>query len=155
MTKPLLPYRNTVAELNASKYRLQRLKERKELLRHKYCDPKSTTYDKEVSFGGGDGHSGQERYILSITTPNEATGMSLEEEMSNLSQAIEELSNDLKMLDTIYQEANDIEKDILKEMGKGINVTKAVEKVAEKRYMSESTVWRRKRKGKNGNKRTV
>ena len=51
----------------------------------------------------------------------------------------------------MYRKPADVETDLeIETIVKGNNITKAVSRVAERNYMSESTVWRKWRKKKNG-----
>lgn len=150
MSRSIKPYEATVAELKSYKKRLQTLLDRKEELLQMAL-PASPSLEENK--GTGDGHSKQERYVYAITEINDATGFSLEDEIDYTQKQITRLEQDLEVIKIIFNKPADVETDLeIETIVKGTNITKAVSKVAERNYMSESTVWRKWRKRKHGRK---
>mgnify|MGYP003303034956 CR=1 FL=1 len=139
--KYLKPYELTVMELKAYRVRLERLMDEKQVLLEKYSLPKAVSFEEKI-MGSGDGRSPQQRYVDELLSPRES-GMSLDQEITMCKGHIAQLEGDVKQLQQIYSELSSIEKDLLNEIGMGRNISKAVPKVADKNYVSDSTVWRK------------
>lgn len=132
-------YRDTVAELNAATYRLKYLKDRKEQLLQ-MAFPKSTNYGNDVH-GTGDGKSGQERYVMAITTPDD-TGRSLDQKIEELEAEVAKLQSILNYMDGVLAKLDGIEYKLFEAIVvDGLQPSKAVVVIAERYYTSESNVW--------------
>lgn len=140
------PYEVTVREMKMYKRRLQTLEDRKQELLQKAM-PASPSLEENK--GTGDGHSKQERYVYAITEINDDTGFSIDGEIEYILKQIDRLQTDLDVYKAIMNKTPDVETALeIETIVNGNNITKAVSKVAERNYVSESTVWRKWKKRK-------
>lgn len=132
---------NTIAERNIAQKRLKLLQNRKDEMYAKYF--KVTA---QLSCTGG-GHTKQRRdkmaeYLAELTKVNEVTGKSLEEEIEEQRNFINQCNYYIKLMKRELKKTTGIENDIFKEVAiNGKNPTKAVNIVAEKYKIEPSTVW--------------
>lgn len=140
--KVIVNYNNTLCELNSAKIRLNLLMDRKEALYSKYFPmSKPLTFDK---VDGGNGMKDpMNEYMIELTTPDEKTGKSLEQEINEQRDEITKLDQYIRLMDTTLDNLTGLEADLYKYIVKdGMKISKAVEKVAELNYKDTSTIWR-------------
>ena len=140
--KAIVNYNNTLCELNSAKIRLNLLMDRKEALYSKYFP-----MNKPLSFDKVDGGNGMKdpmnEYMIELTTPDERTGKSLDQEINELRDEISKLDQYVRLMDSTLNDLSGLEADLYRFIVKdGMKISKAVEKIAELSYKDTSTIWR-------------
>lgn len=140
--KAIINYNNTLCELNSAKIRLNLLMDRKEALYSKYFPMnKPLTFDKVD--GGHAMNDPMNAYMIELTTPDERTGKSLDQEIDEQREEINKLDQYLKMMDSTLTNLTGLEAELYRYIVKdGMKISKAVEKVAETSNKDTSTIWR-------------
>ena len=140
--KAIINYNNTLCELNSAKIRLNLLMDRKEALYSKYFPMnKPLTFDKVD--GGHAMNDPMNAYMIELTTPDERTGKSLDQEIDEQRDEIAKLDQYLKMMDSTLTNLTGLEAELYRYIVKdGMKISKAVEKVAETSFKDTSTIWR-------------
>lgn len=135
-------YTNTKCELEMAKIRLNLLMDRKEKLYSKYFPV--TSNPKEIVIDGGNKSSDKMAdYLQELHCVDIGTGKSLAEEIefeqkniSKLQEYLNDMSNSLSKMDGIeYQLFYEI-------AFKGINITKAVDNIANDNNIEPQTIWK-------------
>ena len=132
-------YNNTINELKIAQHRLNALKQRREELYQRLCVPKGWHTGER---GAGSSQSATERYVLLVNTPNDATGLSLNDEIELCEQDVKELESLAESLKKPLESLSGIEERLYVKIAvEGLNPTKAVRQIADEEYFSESHVW--------------
>lgn len=134
-------YNNTKCELEISKNRLNLLMDKKEALYCKYFPITSKIKEMQV-----DGHSANQdkmnAYLQELTKVNKETGLSLNQELEELRNDVTKLQYYLNVMEYNLNQLTGIEVDLYKEIVlNNINISKAVDKIAEKYKKEPVTVW--------------
>lgn len=141
MMRAVRSYNNTLNELKIAQHRLNALKQRRQELFNRLCVPKGWHVGEH---GSGSDQSATERYVLMVNTPNDATGLSLNDEIEQCEQDVAELERLLEALKKPLGELSGIEEMLYCRIAiDGLAPTKAVEQVAEENYISIDWVWHR------------
>lgn len=133
-------YGDNIAQLEIEKRRLIDLKdEAQEILQKYFPGSKSIDLEKDINAylpGGNMRKTPVDDYIIELQ--ERGLYQKIEKSMKRIKQLEERIENMRKPLETIQG----IEKKIYKYMLEGLNVTKAVEKVAEEEEKSDRHIWR-------------
>jgi len=135
-------YTNTRCELEMSKTRLSLLMDRKEKLYCKYFP--ITPKLKEISVDGGEHNNDKMAdYIHELYEVDIGTGKSLAEEIEYQQQNIEKLQGYLNIMSESLSKMTGIEYQLFYEIVyNGMQITKAVEHVAEVNSIEPQTIWK-------------
>jgi len=135
-------YTNTKCELEMSKIRLNLLMDRKEKLYCKYFP--ITTKAKEIMVDGGDRNNDKMAdYLHELHEVDIGTGKSLAEEITYEQHNIDKLQGYLNDMSESLSKMTGIEYQLFYEIVyKGVNITKAVENIAESNSIEPRTIWR-------------
>lgn len=140
--KAIVNYNNTLCELNSAKIRLNLLMDRKEALYSKYFSMNKPLIADKVD-GGNGMKDPMNEYMIELTTPDEKTGKSLEQEINEQRDEIAKLDQYIRLMDSTLNGLSGLEADLYRFIVKdGMKISKAVEKVAELNYKDTSTIWR-------------
>lgn len=140
--KAIVNYNNTLCELNSAKIRLNLLMDRKEALYSKYF-PMNKPLTADKVDGGNGMKDPMNEYMIELTTPDEKTGKSLEQEINEQRDEITKLDHYIRLMDSTLNGLSGLEADLYRYIVKdGMKISKAVEKVAELNYKDTSTIWR-------------
>lgn len=140
--KAIVNYNNTLCELNSAKIRLNLLMDRKEALYSKYF-PMNKPLTADKVDGGNGMKDPMNEYMIELTTPDEKTGKSLEQEINEQRDEIAKLDQYIRLMDSTLNGLSGLEADLYRFIVKdGMKISKAVEKVAELNYKDTSTIWR-------------
>ena len=140
--KAIVNYNNTLCELNSAKIRLNLLMDRKEALYSKYF-PMNKPLTADKVDGGNGMKDPMNEYMIELTTPDEKTGKSLEQEINEQRDEITKLDQYIRLMDSTLSGLSGLEADLYRYIVKdGMKISKAVEKVAELNYKDTSTIWR-------------
>lgn len=134
-------YTNTLLDLKSCEQRYQYLREKREVYYVKYLGVKSPNYEG-LGISKNWGVDGMSVFLDLVTKRNARTGLSLDEEiekltteMAHLSKLLKDMGKNLKRMKGIeYQLYSTIVID-------GLNISKAVRRVAQDNFMSEQNVW--------------
>jgi len=134
-------YTNTLLDLRSCEQRYQYLREKREVYYVKYLGRKSPNYEG-LGVSRNWGIDGMSVFLDLVTKRNPKTGLSLDEEiekltseMSSLSKLLKDMGKNLKRMKGIeYQLYSTVVID-------GLQITKAVQRVAEDNFMSEQNIW--------------
>jgi len=134
-------YTNTLLDLRSCEQRYSYLREKREIYYVKYLGVKSPNYEG-LGVQKNWGVDGMSIFLDLVTRKNGRTGMSLDdeiekltEEMAHLSKLLSEMGKNLRVMKGIeYQLYSRVVID-------GLNISKAVSKVAEDNFMSEQNIW--------------
>lgn len=141
--KTIRNYTNTLNELNIAKTRLNWLLNRKEKLYCKYFPV--TKQLKEIMVDGGHDitRDPMADYLHELTNTDTETGKSLEQEIEDQRNTVQELEYYLKVMDESLKNLSGIEYELYYEIVKNkLPITKAVVKIADKYNRDDSTIWR-------------
>lgn len=135
-------YTNTKCELEMAKTRLNLLMERKEKLYCKYFP--ITSRQKEIMVDGGKrSNDKMADYLHELHDIDLGTGKSLAEEIIYEQENIEKLENYLNDMSNSLSKMSGIEYQLFYEIVyKGVNVTKAVENIANNNDIEPQTIWK-------------
>ena len=140
--KALKNYTTTFLEYKVAKARLDYLQQKREELEVRYCGVKGINYESTGAVNQPSGNDKLMKFIIAVTTPNEETGLSLDDEIEIAGKELLSLQETLStMARTIYR-LTDIEAQLYREIvigGKKVN--RAIKDVAERNYMSETNVY--------------
>ena len=140
--KAIVNYNNTLCELNSAKIRLNLLMDRKEALYSKYF-PMNKPLTADKVDGGNGMKDPMNEYMIELTTPDEKTGKSLDQEINELRDEITKLDQYVRLMDSTLSGLSGLEAELYRYIVKdGMKISKAVEKVAELNYKDTSTIWR-------------
>lgn len=140
--KAIVNYNNTLCELNSAKIRLNLLMDRKEALYSKYF-PMNKLLTADKVDGGNGMKDPMNEYMIELTTPDEKTGKSLDQEINEQRDEIAKLDQYIRLMDSTLNGLSGLEADLYRFIVKdGMKISKAVEKVAELNYKDTSTIWR-------------
>ena len=141
--KTIHNYTNTLNELNIAKTRLNWLMDKKEKLYCKYFPV--TKRLKEIIVDGGHDvtRDPMADYMHELTDINTETGKSLEQEIKEQQELVNELQHFLDLMTTSLNNLTGIEYELYKEIVvNGAKISKAVTKIADKYEKDDSTIWR-------------
>lgn len=136
-------YTNTLNELNIAKTRLNWLLNKKEMLYCKYFPV--TKQLKEIMVDGGHDitRDSMADYMHELTTTDTETGKSLEQEIQDQRNIVQELEYYLRVMDYSLKELTGIEYELYYEIiHNGLRISQAVRKIADKFDKDDSTIWR-------------
>ena len=135
-------YTNTKCELEMAKTRLNLLMDRKEKLYCKYFP--ITSRAKEVIVDGGEHENDKMAlYLHDLYTVDVGTGKSLAGEIDEEQENINNLQNYINIMESSLAKMSGIEYDLYYEIVvNGTQISKAVDKVAEKYDKDSQTLWK-------------
>jgi len=135
-------YTNTKCELEMAKTRLNLLMDRKEKLYCKYFP--ITSKAKEVMVDGGTKNNDKMAdYIHELYEVDIGTGKSLAEEITYQQQNVDKLQGYLNNMADSLSKMTGIEYQLFYEIVyKGVNITKAVENIADINNVEPQTIWK-------------
>ena len=135
-------YTNTRCELEMAKTRLNILMDRKEKLYCKYFP--ITAQLKEVMVDGGDKNKDKmAEYLAELYEVDVGTGKSLAEEIEDEQENVTKLQNFIDNMAETLNKMTGIEYQLFYEIAyKGVNITKAVDNIAELNSMEPQTIWK-------------
>lgn len=135
-------YTNTKCELEMAKTRLSLLMDKKEKLYCKYF-PITPQLKQDVVDGGEKNKDKMAEYLHELHEIDVGTGMSLAEEITYQQQIVDKLQGYLNIMSDSLSKMTGIEYQLFYEIAyKGINVTKAVENIANKNDIDTRSIWR-------------
>lgn len=133
-------YNNTQQELAIAQERLNILINKKTKLHTKYFA--ITSKIKPVMTASSIDKSKMTNYMIELTKIDPKTGMSLDQELKLTANEIFKLQESLNTMTANLLEMTGIEYDLYREIVlRGVNVTKAVEKVADIYNKADTTIW--------------
>lgn len=135
-------YTDTKCELEMAKTRLNLLMDKKEKL---YCKYFPLTLNlKEIMVGGGEGNKDKMAdYLHELHEIDLGTGMSLAQEITYQQQKIDKLQTYLDKMSNTLSKMSGIEYQLLYEIAfNGLNISKAVDKIAERNDKDSRTIWK-------------
>lgn len=135
-------YTDTKCELEMAKIRLNRLMDKKETL---YCKffPLTATLKEDVVDGGEKNRDKMADYVHELHEIDIGTGKSLAEEIIYQQENVNKIQNYVDSMNNILSKMVGIEYQLFYEIAcKGVNVTKAVDIIAERNDIDIRTVWR-------------
>lgn len=140
--KTIRNYTNTLNELNIAKTRLNWLMDKKEKLYCKYFPV--TKQLKEVMVDGGlRNNDPMANYLHELTNTDTETGKSLEQEIEDQRNVVQELEYYLRVMDESLKNLTGIEYELYYEIVKNkLPISKAVIKIADRYERDDSTIWR-------------
>lgn len=136
-------YTNTKCELEMAKTRLNLLMDRKEQLYCKYFPV--TSKIKEIMTDGGEKNKDKmAEYLYELyDVIDVGTGKTLSQEIEDEQNNINKLQGYLDKMDNALKNMNGIEYELFYEIAyKGVNISKAVENIAEKNNKEPQTIWK-------------
>lgn len=137
----IVSYTNTRKELKIAEHRLSVLINRKDELYHRFCMPKGW----QISDGASATHavrSGTELYVTACNTRNEATGLSLNEEIDKCQREVEELRDACRIMEDALERLDGIEATLYcMIIINGKKPTEAVNELAEMEHYSVDNIW--------------
>lgn len=134
-------YANTKAELNVAKTRLDLLMSRKEEIYTRYF-PITAKFKDTIAHTNKQTDAMAE-YVAEITRINQITGMSLEDEIEEQRNKVNELKHYIDLIEQEMLKTTGIENELFKKIViEGYKPTKAVTKIAEKYNKEEQTIWK-------------
>ena len=135
-------YTNTKCELEMAKTRLNLLMDRKEKLYCKYFP--ITSHIKEVMVDGGcKNNDKMADYLHELHDLDIGTGKSLAEEITYQQQTVDNLQGYLNNMAESLSKMTGIEYQLFYEIVyKGVNITKAVDNVANANTIEPQTIWK-------------
>ena len=135
-------YTNTKCELEMAKTRLNLLMDRKEKLYCKYFP--ITSKAKEIMVDGGDRNNDKMAdYLAELHDIDIGTGKSLEEEITYQQQNVDKLQGYLNVMADSLSKMTGIEYQLFYEIVyNGVNITKAVDKIANDNNIEPVTIWK-------------
>lgn len=134
-------YHNTLNELAIVRARCDYLINRKDALFTHYCLPKS--FKAGEGGGGNNPQDNVRKYVIAITTPDEKTGMSIDEEIEYLQKQMTDLHKTLAKMAQSMLELDGIELQLYTEIIiNGLKQSKAISKVARANYLTESAIYK-------------
>lgn len=135
-------YTNTKCELEMAKTRLNLLMDRKEKLYCKYFP--ITSHIKEVLVDGGSRNNDKMAdYVHELHEVDIGTGKSLAEEIAYEQQNVDKLQGYLNDMSESLNKMSGIEYQLFYEIiYKGVNITKAVDNIAEANGIEPVTIWK-------------
>lgn len=135
-------YTNTKCELEMAKTRLNLLMDRKEKLYCKYFP--ITSHIKEVMVDGGcKNNDKMADYLHELHEVDIGTGKSLAEEITYQQQNVDKLQGYLNNMADSLSKMTGIEYQLFYEIVyKGVNITKAVDNVANANTIEPQTIWK-------------
>lgn len=135
-------YSNALTELSIAHKRLNYLQERKEDLFTMYCMPKAIQVDL---IGGQHQPTYTDKvnaYVVAINSPQSVNGLSINEEIEQLTKRINHLTLLLQQMTKQLVDLKGIECELFVEiMINGSRVSDAIKIVAAQHYMSQSNIW--------------
>ena len=135
-------YTNTKCELEMAKTRLNLLMDRKEKLYCKYF-PLTAKLKDVIVDGGEKNNDKMADYLHELYEIDVGTGKSLADEIAFEQQNIEKLQGFLNTMSDSLGKMRGIEYQLFYEIVyKGVNITKAVEIIAEKNNKEPQTIWK-------------
>lgn len=136
-------YTDTRCELEMAKTRLNLLMDRKERLYCKYFPLTSQLNDVMVD-GGEHNNDKMADYIHELNEVDIGTGKSLAEEIKYQQNNIDKLQSYMNSMNDSLSKMKGIEYQLYYEIVvKGVNVTKAVENIADKNNKDTSVIWKK------------
>lgn len=140
--KSIINYNNTLCELNVAKIRLNLLMDRKEALYSKYF-PMAKPINSDRVEGGHTIKDPMSFYIEELTIINEETGKSLDQEINDQRNEVNKLEYYIRLMDNTIKQLKGTAAELYRYIVfDNMNVSKAVEKVAEKSGKDDATIWR-------------
>lgn len=135
-------YTNTKCELEMAKTRLNLLMDRKEKLYCKYFP--ITSHIKEVMVDGGcKNNDKMADYLHELHEVDIGTGKSLAEEITYQQQNVDKLQGYLNNMADSLSKMTGIEYQLFYEIVyKGVNITKAVDNIADANSIEPQTIWK-------------
>lgn len=135
-------YTNTKCELEMAKTRLNLLMDRKEKLYCKYFP--LTSKIKEVIVDGGEHNTDKMAdYLYELHDVDIGTGKSLADEITFEQQNVDKLQGYLNDMNESLSKMTGIEYQLFYEIVyKGVNITKAVDNIAEANNIEPQTIWK-------------
>lgn len=140
--KAIRNYTDTEREFKIAKERLNMLKRRKLELDTKYISLKAVQITDMKVDGGSEPKDKNIEYVSQLLKRDKKTGLTIEEEIVMLQKEISQIQSTLDKMKYHLKHFKGLEyKLYCKVVVDGLNITKAVEKLAEEEYMSVSTIW--------------
>lgn len=137
-------YTTTFLEYKVVKARLDYLQQKREELEIRYCGPQAINYE---STGAKNQPLMADKIMLfinAVTTPNEESGLSLDDEIEIAGKELLSLQETLSVMARTITRLTDIEAQLYRKIVlEGKKVSKAIRETAEENYMSERNVYDR------------
>jgi hypothetical protein len=141
MKNGIINHTNTKYELEITKTRLDLVINKKIELYQKYVGIKSPSLEEKSNNNFSCDKFAL--YVNEITKTNEVTGMSIEEEITNLLKSMNKMKLVLSKIECDLKQLKDIESRLYRKIViDGYRVSKAVEEVASESYYSQQHIWR-------------
>lgn len=142
--KALKNYTTTFLEYKVAKARLDYLQQKREGLQARYCGPQAISYESTGAKIQPNMADKVMQFIIACTTPDEKTGLSLDEEIEIVCKDLLGLQETLSIMARAITRLTDIEAQLYRKIVlEGKKVSKAIRETAEENYMSEQNVYAR------------
>lgn len=140
--KAIRNYADTEREFKIAKERLKMLKRRKLELDTKYLSLKAVQITDMKVDGSSKPRDKNIEYVSQLLKKDKTTGYTLEQEIDILQKEISQIQSVLDKMKHHLKSFKGLEyKLYCKVVIEGLNITKAVETLANEEYMSVSTIW--------------
>ena len=140
--KALKNYTTTFLEYKVAKARLDYLQQKREGLQARYCGPQAINYESTGAKNQPSMTDKVMQFIIACTTPDEKTGLSLDEEIEIVCKDLLGLQETLSIMARAITRLTDIEAQLYRKIVlEGKRVNKAISEVAEENYMTETNVY--------------
>lgn len=140
--KALKNYTTTFIEYKVAKARLDYLQQKREGLQARYCGPQAISYESTGAKIQPNMADKVMQFIIACTTPDEKTGLSLDEEIESVCKDLLGLQETLSIMARAITRLTDIEAQLYRKIVlEGKRVNKAISEVAEENYMTETNVY--------------
>lgn len=137
-------YTDTLIEFKIAKARLDYLLLKREELEVRYCGAKAISYQSIGEANEPSMKDNMMEFIIAITTPDENTGLSLDEEIEEKSCEVLKLYDTLSLMTKALSQLKDIEGQLYyKIVVEGQKVSNAIKQVSEEKFMSEQNIYAR------------
>ena len=135
-------YTDTKCELEMAKIRLSQLMDKKERLYCKYF-PLTPTLKEDIVDGGEKNRDKMADYVHELHEIDIGTGKSLAEEITYQQENVNKIQVYVNNMNDVLSKMIGVEYQLFYEIAcKGVTVTKAVDIIAERNNVDNSTVWR-------------
>ena len=140
--KALKTYTTTFLEYKVTKARLDYLQQKREGLQARYCGPQAISYESTGAKIQPSMTDKVMQFIIACTTPDEKTGLSLDDEIEMAARELLGLQETLSVMAKTITRLRDIEAQLYRKIViEGKKVNKAIGEVAEENYMTETNVY--------------
>ena len=142
--KAIRNYTSTFLEYKVVKARLDYLLNKRDELETRYCGVSALGYENNGEQSQPSQRDRMMLFIKAITTPDEQTGLSLDDEIAICNKELTELQETLSLMAKAISRMTDVEAQLYcKIVLDGLKVSQAIKAIADAQFMSERNVYDR------------